>query len=139
MSSVDFLENVCLKTIRPGKLVSNYDREKITSGEKEIKLAIQSAYGEDKTDPTKYVLKFSACIEVIDDSSQSNVWTVEFETLYLFDIINEEKISEITDEKRTVLSAAIVYLDFRSRLLRILADTGLNSVKVPLSPINSSK
>lgn len=137
MSIVDFFENISLKTIRPGKLISDYDRSTISAGEKEIKLSLQSAYGEDKTDPNKYILKFSACAEVVDDESHEKVISVTFETNYLFDILNADKISEVTDEQRTAISSAMVYLDFRSRLLRILADVGLSSVKVPLSPNNA--
>ncbi|EOF7240269.1 hypothetical protein ACK04L_001633 [Enterobacter roggenkampii] len=137
MSIVDFLESVSLKTIRPGRLISDYDRSTISAGEKEIKLTLQSAYGEDKTDPTKYILKFSACAEVVDDETHEKVLSVTFETNYFFDIINTEKITEVTDEQRTAISSAMVYLDFRSRLVRILSDVGLSSVKVPLSPINA--
>lgn len=137
MSTVDFLENVVLKTIRPGKLISNYDRGTISAGEKEVKLTMQSAYGEDKSDAKKYVLKFSACAEVVEEENHNEVFNVNFETNYLFDIINTEVISDIPDEHKTAISAAIVYLDFRSRLQRILADVGLGSVKVPLSPINN--
>lgn len=137
MSIVDFLENVSLKTIRPGKLISDYDRSTISAGEKEIKISLQSAYGEDKTDSNKYILKFTACVEVVDDESHDDIMSVTFETNYLFDIINADKISYITDEQRTAISAAMVYLDFRTRLLRILADVGMSSVKVPLSPKNA--
>ncbi|MBY5256422.1 hypothetical protein FP364_16240 [Citrobacter amalonaticus] len=137
MSTVDFLENVVLKNIRPGKLISNYDRGTISAGEKEVKLSMQSSYGEDKSDAKKYMIKFSACAEVVEEENHDEVFNVKFETNYFFDILNLEKISDITDEHKTAISAAMVYLDFRSRLQRILADVGLSSVKVPLSPINS--
>lgn len=137
MSAVDFLDNVSLKAIRPVKLVSSYDRTAISPGEKEVKLALQSAYGEETADSNKFILKFTASAEVVETTSSDGVFNVIFEVDYCFDIINAEKIVNITNEDRTTISASIVYLDFRSRLLRILADASLSSVKVPLSPINN--
>ncbi|SFK32609.1 hypothetical protein SAMN05518863_106126 [Candidatus Pantoea symbiotica] len=137
MSAVDFIESVSLKSIRPEKLISNYDRSTVCPGEKEIKLTLQSSYGQDKSELNKYVLKFSACTEVFEDKSQKELVSVTFETHYLFDIINADRIKNISDEDRTAISSSMVFLDFRTRLIRILADVGLNSVKVPLSPINA--
>lgn len=137
MSSVDYIESVSLKSIRPEKLISNYDRSTVSPGEKEIKLTLQSIYGQDKDDANKYVLKFSACAEVYEDDSQQELVSVVFETHYFFDIIHAEKIKDINDEDRTLISSAMVFLDFRSKLLKVLADVGLNSIKVPLSPVNA--
>ncbi|MBC0852652.1 hypothetical protein [Pantoea stewartii] len=137
MSTAKFFESVKLKSIRPSKLISNFDRDSISSGEKVIKMTIQSDYGTDKASENRYVLKFSSAIVVSEENEENEFVSIAFETDYLFEKNDSDLFSTFSKEDVTTLSSAMVYLDFRRKLIRVLADVGLGSLKIPLSPMDN--
>lgn len=139
MSAYKIFQSIALRSIRPRRFITNFDRDLIALGEKDVRLTIQSEYSSEKEldiESPKFVLTFKTRAEILDEKEEAT-FTIDFATDYLFDILDADYFIKIDHSTVTSVSSALVYLDYRKRLLNALADSGLPSIKIPLSPQSS--
>jgi len=130
---INLIHSIKLRSMLPNTTKINFDRKKAPKGEADVQLTIQADFSDKQEDDAKLCkLTFSANAKAMRDGEDTFV-DIEFSVDYLFDIVDEESYSKLSDSDKACLSSNLVYMDYRRKLLAAMSVAGMSTVKLPLS------